>query len=98
MAYFALYYDSRYPFASQLVMSGVDLPTVQALMGYKDICMTPRYMHLPNDHKQGVVYALESSAEKPYNVPHSTETRDIMPRKPLNWAAPVAQVDRAVDS
>ena len=33
------FYDLRYTFASRLAMSGVDLPTVQALMGHKDISM-----------------------------------------------------------
>ena len=58
------FHDLRHTFASRLVMSGVDLPTVQALMGHKDISMTLRYTHLSSDHKQRAVRALESFAEK----------------------------------
>ena len=49
------FHDLRHTFASRLVMSGVDLPTVQALMGHKDISMTLRYTHLSSDHKQRAV-------------------------------------------
>src|SRR5262245_5670347 len=53
------FHDLRHTFASRLVMSGVDLPTVQALLGHKDITMTLRYTHLTSDHKQRVVRVLE---------------------------------------
>jgi integrase len=58
------FHDLRHTFASRLVMSGVDLPTVQALMGHKDISMTLRYTHLSSDHKQRAVRALEQFSEK----------------------------------
>ena len=54
----------RHTFASRLVMAGVDLPTVQALMGHKTIAMTLRYTHLTTDHKQRAVCLLEPAAEK----------------------------------
>lgn len=56
--------DLRHTFASRLVMAGVDLPTVQELMGHKDISMTLRYTHLSSDHKQRAVKALEQFGEK----------------------------------
>jgi integrase len=56
--------DLRHTFASRLVMLGVDLPTVQALMGHKTIAMTLRYTHLTTDHKHRAVRLLESVADK----------------------------------
>jgi integrase len=49
----------RHTFASRLVMAGVDLRTVQELMGHKSIHMTMRYAHLSADHKRGAIEALE---------------------------------------
>jgi len=57
----------RHTFASRLVMAGVDLRTVQELMGHKDIQMTLRYAHLSPDHKRAAMEAMESrfSAKSP---------------------------------
>lgn len=49
------FHDLRHTFASHLVMSGVDLKTVQELMGHKSIEMTLRYSHLSPDHKKKAV-------------------------------------------
>ena len=55
----------RHTFASRLVMAGVDLRTVQELMGHKTITMTLRYTHLSPDHKRKAMEVLESrSPEK----------------------------------
>jgi site-specific recombinase XerD len=40
----------RHTFASHLVMSGVDLPTVKKLMGHSDIETTMIYSHLADEH------------------------------------------------
>jgi integrase len=40
----------RHTFASHLVMKGVDLPTVQKLLGHADIQTTMVYSHLAPDH------------------------------------------------
>lgn len=40
----------RHTFASHLVMSGVDLRTVQRLLGHKNISTTMVYAHLTEDH------------------------------------------------
>jgi len=49
------FHDLRHTFASQLVMMGVDLKTVQELMGHKSIEMTLRYSHLSQPHKKAAV-------------------------------------------
>lgn len=49
----------RHTFASHLVMSGVDLPTVQKLMGHSDIKTTMIYAHLAPEHLKGAVDKLE---------------------------------------
>ena len=48
----------RHTFASNLMMSGVDLGTVQKLMGHKDIKTTMRYAHLAPDHLRAGVEKL----------------------------------------
>jgi len=49
------FHDLRHTFASHLVMSGIDIKTVQELMGHKSIEMTLRYSHLSPDHKRKAV-------------------------------------------
>jgi integrase len=58
------FHDLRHTFASRLVMAGVNLPTVQALMGHKTIAMTLRYTHLTTEHKHRAVRLLEPVADK----------------------------------
>jgi integrase len=63
----------RHTFASRLVMAGVDLRTVQELMGHKTIAMTLRYAHLSPDHKRKAIEIQESRfpAKSPANF-HNT--------------------------
>jgi integrase len=49
----------RHTFASRLVMAGIDLRTVQELLGHKSIMMTMRYAHLSPDHKRLAMETLE---------------------------------------
>jgi len=49
----------RHTFASQLVMSGVDLPTVKKLMGHTDIETTMIYAHLAPEHLSEAVKKLK---------------------------------------
>jgi site-specific recombinase XerD len=52
----------RHTFASRLVMAGVNLKTVQELMGHKTIGMTARYAHLAPGHLKDAVNKLAKSA------------------------------------
>ena len=49
----------RHSFASHLVMSGVDLRTVQELLGHHSINLTERYSHLSPDHRMRAVEKLK---------------------------------------
>lgn len=49
----------RHTFASHLVMSGVDLPTVKKLMGHSDIETTMIYSHLADEHVDKAVEKLK---------------------------------------
>lgn len=48
----------RHTFASHLIMSGVDLRTVQELMGHKSIASTMIYSHLSEGHKAAAIQKL----------------------------------------
>jgi integrase len=49
----------RHTFASRLVMAGVDLATVQKLMGHSSITTTMRYAHLARPHIEDSVLVLD---------------------------------------
>ena len=48
-------HDLRHTFASHLIMEGVDLPTVQKLMGHANITTTMIYAHLAPDHLKNAI-------------------------------------------
>ncbi len=63
----------RHTFASRLVMAGVDLRTVQELLGHKSIAMTVRYSHLTPKHTLAAVERLdEPQQESPTGTKTST--------------------------
>jgi integrase len=53
------FHDLRHSFASYLTMGGVNLRTVQTLLGHKDLRMTMRYSHLSAEHLREAVNCLE---------------------------------------
>src|SRR5207302_43163 len=63
------WHDLRHTFASRLAMKGVDLFTLQTLMGHKSIEMTQRYAHLSPGHRHQAVQLLNRPA-----APTSTTT------------------------
>jgi site-specific recombinase XerD len=64
------WHDLRHTFASRLVMKGVDIRTVQELMGHKTITMTLRYSHLSPAHQLDAVQRLN---RPPTSTSTSTE-------------------------
>lgn len=52
------WHDLRHTFASRLVMAGVNLRTVQELLGHQTIAMTIRYSHLAPSHLRAAVESL----------------------------------------
>lgn len=63
----------RHTFASRLVMAGVDIRTVQELLGHKTIAMTVRYSHLAPKHTLAAVERLDAPTENPTDT--TTDTR-----------------------
>ena len=55
------FHDLRHTFASSLIMKGVDLATIQKLLGHKTINMTLRYAHLSNVHLKDAVSMLDKN-------------------------------------
>ena len=49
------FHDLRHTFASRLVMAGIDLKTVQELLGHKSFEITLRYAHLSPEHKKAAL-------------------------------------------
>jgi len=62
----------RHTFASRLVMAGVDLRTVQELLGHKAIAMTVRYSHLAPKHTLAAVERLDAPTETPTDTTTDT--------------------------
>jgi integrase len=70
----------RHTFASRLVMAGVDIRTVQELMGHKSIMMTVRYSHLTPRHTLAAVEKLaRADSEAPTDTRTSTDTTEKIP-------------------
>jgi site-specific recombinase XerD len=74
----------RHTFASRLVMAGVDIRTVQELLGHKTIAMTVRYSHLAPKHTLAAVERLDTPTGEPTDT--TTDTGAIpaaVPEEPV---------------
>lgn len=69
------WHDCRHHFASKAVMAGVDLRTLQQLLGHKTLQMVVRYSHLSQSHELAAVEKLckvsgaDGAAEKNQRTP-----------------------------
>jgi site-specific recombinase XerD len=59
MPEFTSIHTLRHTFASHLVMSGVDLTTVQKLLGHASIETTQIYAHLAPDHLRAAMETID---------------------------------------
>lgn len=59
----------RHTYASRLVMAGVDLATIQRLMGHSSITTTMRYAHLARPHIEDSVLVLDPKLQLSCNRP-----------------------------
>lgn len=73
------WHDLRHTFASRLVMAGVDLRTVQDLMGHKTITMTLKYSHLSKEHQ---IDAVQRLIQKPTDTATDTKERECLKTVP----------------
>jgi integrase len=53
------FHDLRHSFATRLVQAGVDIITVQHLLGHAKISMTARYAHSPDKARTAAVQRLD---------------------------------------
>ena len=68
------WHDLRRIFASRLVTAGVDLRTVQQLMGHKTISMTVRYAYPAPEHQLAAVQKLCPGSQEVQLEPTNTKT------------------------
>ncbi len=71
------FHDLRHSFGSNLSMSGVDIATIQELMGHKDISTTKRYIHPSPQHKKEAVEHLQFSPTVTYLDTDDETNRNI---------------------
>ncbi len=70
----ATWHTLRHTFASRAVMAGVDIRTVQELMGHSTITMTMRYAHLSPAHLRAAVNKASLGSMTP-GIPIETGTK-----------------------
>ena len=62
------FHDTRHTFASHLVMNGVDIKSVQELLGHASLAMTMKYAHLAPDHRLRAIKTLDLAFQTDTNT------------------------------
>ena len=65
------FHDLRHTFASHAAMAGIDIRTLQQLLGHKSLQMTMRYAHLAPDHAMRAVQRVKLGGA-------DTEVREVV--------------------
>lgn len=73
------WHDLRHTFASRLVMAGVDIRTVQELLGHESITMTMRYAHLSPQHRATALEKLCQPTATTTATSEKTESQAVAP-------------------
>jgi excisionase family DNA binding protein len=69
------FHDLRHTFGTRLIRRGVDIVTVQNLLGHYSVTVTQRYTHTGGEQKEEAVELLTAQAAKiPENLSHSWHT------------------------
>jgi len=73
-----VWHTLRHTCASRLVMAGVDIRTVQEIMGHKTLAMTMRYSHLSGDHLNQAINRISTG-----KIWEGTDTKTDTSERPL---------------
>lgn len=71
------FHDLRHDAASQLAMRGVNLKTIQTLLGHKHLTQTARYSHLSQAHLHEAVKLLETDPKQGFGYAQATAPQNV---------------------
>lgn len=72
------FHDLRHTFATTLVMKGVDLVTLQELLGHKSILMTKRYFRPTPEQKKKAVESLDFKPDNPTTITKKSDSNQLV--------------------